>query len=223
MKKYALVVAVISLLALAQVSVQANIDRHQKNKIETMLYLPSGNYIKPLALGYNQMLADLLWIKTVAYFGDHFFTDKEYPWLFHMLSLIIELDPRYDFPYYFGGIVLSLEVSQVENANKILGKGMEAYPEKWEYPFYSGFNLYYHLDDSLKALPFIQKAADLPGSPPFVKTLVGTLILKSGNREGALSFYRELYQNTSDPMIRSKIEEKVNKIRSERSSDVQSH
>lgn len=65
---------------------------------------PSGKFLKPLALGYDQVVADLLWMKTISYFGGHFMSDKQYPWLAHMLNLIIDLDPRFDFPYYFGGL-----------------------------------------------------------------------------------------------------------------------
>jgi len=193
-------------------TVQKNLETYKTIEMESMLYLPSGKYLKPLALGYNQMLADLLWIKTVSYFGSHFMTDKEYPWLFHMLTLIIDLDPRFDFPYYFGGIVLSLEASQAENANKILERGIKAYPDQWMYPFYIGFNLYYHLGDSLKAIPYINRASVLPGAPRFTKTLAGMLYEKSGEYNTALEFYREIYKNTSDEIIRKNVAEKIEMI-----------
>ncbi|MFQ5598452.1 MAG: tetratricopeptide repeat protein [bacterium] len=165
------------------------------------------------------MLADLLWIKTVSYFGSHFMTDKEYPWLFHMLSRIIDLDPRFDFPYYFGGIVLSLEASQAENANQILERGMEAYPDKWEYPFYFGFNLYYHLEDPLKAALYIERASLLPGAPPFTKTLTGTLYERSGKNQTALNFYKEIYKNTTDEIVRKNVADRIEKILSEKRKD----
>ncbi len=206
-------------LSISLWGIQKKLETYKSVEMESLLYLPSGKYLKPLALGYNQMLADLLWIKTVSYFGNHFMTDKEYPWLFHILSLIIDLDPRFDFPYYFGGVVLSLEASQAENANKILERGIEAYPDRWEYPFYIGFNHYYHLGDPLKAAPYIEKAAALPRSPEFVKSLVGTLYMKAGEDEIALKFFRKAYQNTTDEMIKEKIVEKIEKILSKRGKD----
>ncbi|NOY85448.1 MAG: hypothetical protein GXO96_11630 [Nitrospirae bacterium] len=214
-KKVVLIIGVVLPLFFTQAYLQQPLNAYKVNQREDFLYLPSGDYLKPLALGYNQVVADLLWIKTVHYFGSHFTTDKEYPWLHHILSIIIDLDPQFDFPYYFGGIVLSMEADQKDRANDILARGMEAYPEKWEYPFYIGFNHYYHDGNPAAALPFIEKAAALPKVPEFVKSLVGTLYLETGKKETALQFFRKIYENTSDDLVREKISMKVEKILSE--------
>lgn len=196
------------------VQTQRTLITYRSARGESLLYLPSGKFLKPLALGYDQLLADLLWMKTISYFGGHFMSDKQYPWLAHMLNLIIDLDPRFTFPYYFGGIVLSLEASQIEEANRILERGIEVYPDRWQYPFYIGFNFYYHKKDVERGLPYLEKAASLPGSPDFLKRLVGRLYEKSGKQEEALHFYEEVYRNTDDEMIRQKIKEKIDHIQS---------
>ncbi len=215
MKKRTVILLLI-LLSAALWGIQKKLDQYKSVEVESLLYLPSGEYLQPLSLGYQLMLSDMLWIKTITYFGSHFMGDGEYPWLYHILSLIIDLDPRFDFPYYFGGVVLSLEAAQAENANKILARGIEAYPEKWEYPFYIGFNHYYHRGDAARAAPYIERAAKLPGSPEFVKSLVGTLYMKVGADETALKFFREAHQNTSDALIKKKIEIKIEEILSRR-------
>ncbi len=216
MKKKAAITLMILLLTTSLWGLQTQLDQYESVEVESLLYLPSGEYLQPLSLGYQLMIADLLWIKTITYFGGHFMGDGEYPWLYHILTLIIDLDPRYDFPYYFGGVVLSLEASQAENANKILAKGIKAFPDKWEYPFYIGFNHYYHQGDAETAAPYIEKASKLPGAPEFVKSLVGTLYMKAGADETALKFFREAYGNTSDEMIKQKIEIKIKEILSKR-------
>lgn len=213
-KKGVLAVCMAATLLFGLVQTQRKLVTYQPALGESLLYLPSGKYLKPLALGYDQVVADLLWMKTISYFGGHFMSDKQYPWLAHMLNLIIDLDPRFDFPYYFGGIVLSLEASQIEEANKILERGIEAYPDRWQYPFYIGFNYYYHKKDAQRALPYLEKAASLPGAPAFVKSLVARLYEKSGKEEEALHFYEEIYRNTTDEMIRQKIKEKIDRIKS---------
>ncbi len=218
-RKKILLYALVFFFCFAQVFAQRALERYPVNQHEPFLYLPSGDYLKPLALGYNQVLADVLWIRTVHYFGSHYMTDKEYPWLYHMLTLIIDLDPKFNFPYYFGGIVLSVEADQKDRANAILARGMEAYPEKWEYPFYIGFNHYYHEGNPAAAIPYIEKAAALPRAPAFVQSLVGTLYLKTGKKETALKFFRKIYENTSDALVREKISTKIEKLLSEEMND----
>lgn len=215
MKKSVFLIAIILILSVSEVLVQKKLSAYKIEHPESLLYLPSGKYLKPLSLGYHLAAADLLWIRTISYFGGHFMTDKEYPWLSHILNIIIDLDPRFDFPYYFGGIVLSLEASQVENANKILERGMVAFPDRWQYPFYIGFNYFYHQGDAAKAAPYIEKAAALPKRPDFVQSLVGTLYAKSGKKEKALQFFKDAYNHTEDPLIKGKLREKILKIEAE--------
>ncbi len=92
---------------------------------------------------------------------------------------------------------------------------MEAYPGKWEYPFYIGFNYYYHEGNPSAAIPYIEKAAQLPKAPAFVQSLVGTLYAKAGKKETALAFFRKIYENTTDVMMREKISKRIEKILSE--------
>jgi tetratricopeptide (TPR) repeat protein len=202
----------VAVMFTGMIQIQHQMIQYKTEEVESLLYLPSGKYLKPLSLGYDQVVADLLWIKTINYFGNHFSTDKQYPWLSHLLNLIIDLDPRFDFPYYFGGLVLSLETSQVELANQVLERGIEAYPQKWEFPYYIAFNHFYHNGDAARAVPYIEKAASLPKAPPFLKRLNAHLYLKSGQKEAALAFYREVYRNTSDEMLRQKTKEKMDRI-----------
>ncbi|MDC4223415.1 MAG: hypothetical protein MPW15_04075 [Candidatus Manganitrophus sp.] len=162
MKRNVGIIIILAFFLITLWGIQKELHAYKTEQVESLLYLPSGKYLKPLAFGYDQLLADLLWMKTISYFGGHFMSDKQYPWLAHMLNLIIDLDPRFDFPYYFGGVVLSLEASQIEEANKILERGIEAYPDRWQYPFYIGFNYYYHKKDAQRGLPYLEKAASLP-------------------------------------------------------------
>jgi len=223
MKKKAAIFMVLLLSCSLLWAIQTRMDRYERPRFESLLYLPSGKYLKPLSLGYNQVAADLLWMKTISYFGSHFLDDQAYPWLAHILNLIIDLDPRFDFPYYFGGVVLSLEASNLEDANKILARGMEAYPDKWEYPFYIGFNHYYHQGDPETALPYIERAAILPKSPDFVRSMVRTLHQKTGRAETSLRFFREALNNAQDEMIKKKVAEKIKQILSEEGSDAHSN
>jgi len=223
MKKNVAMVLLILFLMTSLWEVQQKLDQYKAVEVESLLYLPSGKYLQPLSLGYQLLFADILWIKTITYFGSHFMSDGEYPWLYHILSLIIDLDPRFDFPYYFGGVVLSLEAAQAENANKILERGIEAYPDKWEYPFYIGFNHYYHRGDAAMAVPYIEKASKLPGAPEFVKSMVGTLYMKAGADETALKFFRKAYDNTKDALIKKKIAIKMEEILSRRKKNDTGH
>ena len=59
-------------------SIQTLDKKYPRQGVESFLYLPSGTFLKGAALGYDEMLADLFWIKAVGYFGGHAQTDRNY-------------------------------------------------------------------------------------------------------------------------------------------------
>lgn len=176
---------------------------------EQPLYIPTGKLLPYLSLGHSQLIADLLWLKTILYFGEHYLTDKNYPYLYHLIEIVTDLDPRFEEPIFFGGVVLSLEVGAVEESNLLLKKGMINSPNEWRLPFYLGFNYWYYLKDHARAAEYISLASELPGAPSYLPRLAATLYMKSGQREVGLRFLRELYNQAQDENLRGVIKEKI--------------
>lgn len=186
-----------------------NVDNRQEQKIENLLYLPSGKYLNIVSLGFDQLVADILWLRASTYFGGHLMTDQSYPWLYNMLDTITNLDPKFEYVYHFGGVILALEASQIDNSNAILKKGMENLPEVWEFPFYIGFNYMYFYHDDITAVKYMELVAQYPKVPAYVKTFPATLYKKAGKADKSLLFLQKLYDNSDDPLLRKRIEEKI--------------
>jgi len=184
----------------------------EHTSMQVYMYVPSGRFLKPFTLGFNQLVADYFWIKTISYFGDHLMSDRKYPWLYHMLELVTTLDPQCIWPYYFGGIILSLEAGQVEQSNLILRKAMHHHPKVWKFPFFLGFNYWFHDNDPSKAASYIKIAAGLPGAPRYLKTFPARLYSQAGANEAALSFLSEMLKNTQEPRMRAKIEKRISDV-----------
>ncbi|MEW6379239.1 MAG: hypothetical protein AB1611_06495 [bacterium] len=179
------------------------------NNPESLLYLPSGKYLKPLMLGFDQMAADILWLKVIIYFGDHYLTDKNYQWLYHILDLTTTLDPYFRLPYEFGGIILTLEKGDIDQSNSLLRKGIQNHPDYWRLPFYLGFNYFFYLKDPKTAARYISRAASLPDHPPYLPKLAASLYAYAGSKETAINFLDQIYQNTEDPWLKENIAQKI--------------
>ena len=183
-----------------------------EKSMEVYMHIPSGEFLKPLTLGFNQLVADYFWIKTIGYFGGHLMSDRNYPWLYQILDLVTTLDPQFVWPYYFGGITLSVEAQQIEQSNLILEKARHYHPEVWKFPFFLGFNYWYHYNDPVKAAYYIKMAAQLPKSPVFLKTFPARLLSTAGQEEAALQFLREMGKNTQDSRMRAQIAKRIEEI-----------
>lgn len=180
--------------------------------MEVYMYIPSGEFLKHFTFGFSHLVADYFWIKTISYFGDHLMSDRQYPWLYHILDLVTTLDPQFRSPYYFGGVILSLEANQVEQSTMLLKKAMRYHPEVWKFPFFIGFNYWFHANNAAKAAPYLEIAARLPGAPAYLKNFAARLYTEAGQKDAALLFLQEMLRTTQDPRMRAQLIKRTEEI-----------
>jgi hypothetical protein len=208
------VVAGLLLLGAAEFGLQRAFEtRWPQRSVERLLYLPSGRHIDVMALGFRGAYADILWMKAIGYFGGHTLTDREYPWLFHILDQVTTLDPSFRYPYFFGGIALSVAAGRAEESIRILRKGMSRYPGDWRFPFYIGFNYFYLLGDPGRAAAYMHYAASLSGSPGYLPRLAASLMAESGQSAAAIRFLQTVAEGTRDESVRADIVQKIEDLR----------
>jgi hypothetical protein len=201
---------------------QTQIDnaKASHNSIEDMKYLPSGQFLKGAALAYDELLADFLWIKAVMYFGEHYQSDKNYQWLYHLVDTVTTLDPYFHFPYEFGGIALGFWIGNADYSIKILKKGMINVPKThkryWTIPFYLGFDYMYYKKDFLAAARFLEEATKYPGHPRYIPKLVSRLYVNAKDPEIAISFLNEILSITKDETVKKDLEKRIKEVIVER-------
>ncbi|MBN1572463.1 MAG: hypothetical protein JW984_04620 [Deltaproteobacteria bacterium] len=180
---------------------------------EELLYIPSGKVLKIVSLGFDEVMADILYIRMLDYFGTHATSDRTYTWLYHMADLVTTLDPKFRFPYIFAGLMLNLEANQHENARKIIIKGMNEFPNDWYFPFVLGINYFFHDGDFKDAADSIEKASRLPKSPAYLKDLALKLRREGATRETAIAFLQHLYVNFKDKELRKILAARIREIK----------
>lgn len=131
------------------------------------VYLPDVRFLNLASLGYRNALADVLWFRTINYFGKHFRSDRLYPWLAQMCDLVTDLDPRSKHVYLFAGFLLPWEAQLPDAGVRMLEKGAAQFPDTWEMHYYLGFTLYFFKDDVAGALPHLRpRRPSCPGTHP---------------------------------------------------------
>lgn len=179
-------------------------------------YIPSSQFLKPAILGYDSMAADLYWLRAVQYIGDRFWFEKKYPQLYPILDLVTDLDPKFEYAYEVGGIILSVYAKRIDESIAILKKGDEEELGYWELPFYLGFNYFYYLGDYTTAADYIVRASEMPRSPAYLPKLAARLHAQAGNPETALEFLYRVYEATEDENVKKELEERMKDVMVER-------
>jgi len=151
-------------------------------RVDEPVYLPRAEYLRPISLGWQNVLADILWFRTISYFGEHYRSDRTYAWLAQMCDLVTDLDPRAEHVYRFAGLILPWEANDVDEGIRLLEKGVRNLPESWLLHYYLGMTHYFFRNDADAAAEYLSTAARLPGAPPLVTRVAALMSGRRRNR-----------------------------------------
>jgi tetratricopeptide (TPR) repeat protein len=180
-------------------SLKVKTDNISRKKIpgSSIIYIPSGQYLKYATFGNSSLLADLIYIWAIQYYSDYTIPDM-YQYLDHIFSIINELDPGYLDPYDVGAVIAAYEAGDMDLALKILDRGLEKNPEQWLFPYLAAHYVQMINKDHKLAQEYYKKAMDIEGVPPIVKRLYANAIFKSMDYKRALQTWLEIYETAKD-------------------------
>ena len=154
-------------------------------------YFAPPEVIKHFAFGYNDIYADVLWIRYLQD-ADYCSFEKGIPvydgktkyqcdkgWAFYMANAITELAPRFKAPYVVSGTIMGVLMGDKEGARLILDKAVKQFPKDWQVLFHAGNHYLIELKEHAKAAEYILAAAK-SGGPAWLYGLSAKLYTKAG-------------------------------------------
>ncbi|MGD9905826.1 MAG: tetratricopeptide repeat protein [Vicinamibacterales bacterium] len=165
-----------------------------------LLWLQSPELARRLALSFDDLAADVYWIRAVVHYGTErrsTSSTHRYALLYPLLDMTTTLDPSFDVAARMGAIFLSEGYpggpGRPDQAIALLEKGQRHDPTRWQYAHDIGFVHYWWLKDYTTAARHFERAAAMPGAPNWLRSLAGTTLLEGGDRASARTLWRELY------------------------------
>lgn len=189
---------------------QARIDAHLGlfRAQHEVLYLWSGAHVRRLFPGFENLAADLYWLRAVQYFGGQrvFARDTRMELLEPLLDITVTLDPRLEVAYRYGAIFLAepapVGAGRPRQAVALLEKGVAALPENWRIRQDLGFIHFLHLNDHRRASEILLEASRLPGAAFWLKNLAADVLARGGDRATARQMWRQIHDQ-SDGVVRA--------------------
>ncbi len=208
----------ITIAAIGIHHLQVSIDeqRSEGMAVRALMHLPDGEVLKFVSLGYQNLVADLIWLRIIQVFGDRTVTEDGYNWIYHALDAVTTLDPKFVQAYLAGSMTLTVMADHVEQSNRILEKGIAANLEEWRIPFTLGFNYFNFLRDYRHAAKYIEMAAAMPGRPDWLPLLAARLHVQADAPQLALEFLARVYDDTTDESLKAKLEIRIKEVMIER-------
>lgn len=178
-------------------------------KLQRMSYLPDGRTLKVAALGYREVVADVLWLQVIQTMGDRHVSHETGQWIYRALDVVTTLDPTFVRAYEAGAHALCTIVVMPEESNRLLEKGIRHNPQEWRLPFLLGFNLYFELGDNHKAAEAMTLAARIPGAPEIITRLAAKLLVSAKSPQQAVELLAKIYEDASDENVKRLLEQRL--------------
>ena len=180
---------------------QINKIAREKIPGSSIIYIPSGKYLKFATFGYSSFIADLIYIWAIQYYSNYSIPDR-YDNLDHIFSIIAELDHRYLDPYEIGAMIAVHEAKDLSLAFKILDRGLEKNPDQWIFPLQAGHYAQMMTKDYELARKYYKKTMEMDGAPVIIRRLYANAAFKIMDYKTAWENWLEIYQTTEDERIK---------------------
>jgi tetratricopeptide (TPR) repeat protein len=185
-----------------------------------MMFVPSGALLKGTASGFENVIADTLWLSLLQYYGERYFADdRTMVNLEEMFTLITDLDPRFWFAYWLGAWALS-DDGQADAALRLLERGENANPQDLNYPYLQGFILFLMKRDHQAAARCFERAATKPvaeweSQRRFARAMAARMYREEGKPALALEIWRNILENASDRALAEIAKTNIRRIEAE--------
>ncbi len=226
------VVAVVALSFASRVARLPVTDAYRSaQRYEDVYYLPSADTLPVLSLGFHSALADLLWCKSLVYFGEDIMHRGTVRYLFLYTDAILALDPSFREPYRWvaTGALYRPGHTTLEEALRAadyLARAVKRWPNdgelRWDYGSLLRFELAPKTSDARqkralleRAAPQLEAAARMGAGPAWLALNSAELLNKLGRTEQAIRHLEELRSTVSDLAVQTEIDQKLSVLRTE--------
>lgn len=187
----------------------------QKKYKHDVMYLPSGRFIEEVSLGYRNLAADILWFRTIQYYGSYRMGENDLALFKHLVDVITDLDPQFTFAYLFGALIIAEDLGYFREGIKFLEKGIHNNPQDWWLMFEMGFLYYVDARDYTEAMRCFQKASCMPGADDIADRFAAFVAAKGGHTETSIAMWEELARTSENPHIRDLAGRYIDKLKGE--------
>lgn len=189
------------------------IDAHRppsETKVEEeSLYLTAATANR-MSLSFKGLVADWYWMRALQYVGRKIIDVEgniqlddlrqlNLNLLAPLLDATTTLDPHFIEAYQYAAVVLP--VIDVNEAIRILKKGIEANPTSWRLHHHLGY-IYWQQKNFEAAAEEYARGAALPGAPAWLMAMKARMKDAGGSRDTAREIYKRMYEDSTDTQVK---------------------
>ncbi len=164
-----------------------------------------------MSLGFNAVVADWYWLRTLQYVGRKMNNyqgairlDDLSPLRIRQLAPLLDhaatLDPQFTAVYEYGAMILP--AVDADAAVRLLRKGIEANPLAWRLYHHLGY-IHWQRGQFREASETYAAGARVPGALAWMQVMAAQMQVRGGSREVAREIYRRMYTEAGDEQVKT--------------------
>ncbi len=169
----------------------------------------NGSRLKGFALGFEGLMADWYWMRSLQYIGGKIINAKSeiniddlrdlnprllYPYL----DNATDLDPHFIAAYSYGAVILP--AIDPDKAIAIAQKGIDRNPTEWRLYQHLGY-IYWKLGRYSEAADTYEKGSQIAGSIAFMKLMAASMRTEGGSRATSRAIYQQMLADAQDEAV----------------------
>ncbi len=169
----------------------------------------NGSKLKGFALGFEGLMADWYWMRSLQYIGGKIVNSKtdiniddlrelNPRLLYPLLDNATDLDPHFTAAYAYGAVILP--AIDEEKAIAIAKKGIENNPNEWRLYQHLGY-IYWKLKRYDESADIYAKGAQIEGASPFMKLMSAAMKTEGGSRSTSRAMYTQMLADAQDESV----------------------
>jgi hypothetical protein len=148
-------------------------------------------HMKLLSLGYDELVADCLWMRVIQDFdlckpnapeGTSQRGGCSKGWTFQMLDQITQLSPKFRLAYVHGATMLTVINEDHDGATILFERGLQQFPNDWSLAYKAAYHYLDEVKNPKRAAELLVVAAN-NGAPSWLVSLAGKLYTEVGQAE----------------------------------------
>jgi hypothetical protein len=157
-----------------------------------ILFVPPEKLVTEAASGFDNLIADGLWLGLLQYYGDRVVSDDhKFMNLPAAFRLITRLDSHFWFAYWLGAFALG-DSHEPDAAITMLRWGEQNNPDDYNYPYLAGFVNFAFAKDHQAAANCFERSATKPNASRFARTMAARMYQTEGQDALALGMWQSV-------------------------------
>lgn len=187
---------------------------NEREMLMDMAYLPDADRLNWMSGGMDDILSDILWLRSMRYVMSHFSSDRDYTYLFKIYDMITDFDPNFVKAYRFGGYFLTGITDEYAHARDLLKKGWDNNRDSWEIAYELGSVYNLNLKDPISAAEWFGRAARNPNCPSMIREHATVIYQEEGRLVRALEMWLDILEKAEGDSLKKVAEWNVKRIKS---------